>query len=75
MIKDNCFKYRKADYTIMNTISMEFSEQLNYFLSKAIQYDKADMGNIQLFSVRTETLEIVAQQVDLKVISLNILKQ
>jgi hypothetical protein len=51
-----------ADYTVMKTISREFSEQLNYFLDKAIQDDKADMGNIQLFCARTEISTIVAQK-------------
>jgi hypothetical protein len=46
----------------MKTISREVSDQLNYLLDKAIQDDKADMGNIQLFCARTETLEIIAQK-------------
>jgi GAF domain-containing protein len=46
----------------MKPISAGTSGQLNALLDKAIELDKADLGNIQLFNAESKTLEIIAQK-------------
>jgi hypothetical protein len=46
-------------YNFINNISPEVSENLITILSKAIESDNADMGDIQLFNRHTETLHVI----------------
>ena len=46
----------------MQKMSKDTFDHLNYYLEEAIQNDKADMGNIQVFDAETDILQIIAQR-------------